>query len=66
MEFLRDALDGILQHHERYDGKGYPKGLKGEEIPLTARIVMVADAIDSMMHARPYRGALQMEKVLTE
>lgn len=64
--FLEDAVPVILYHHERFDGKGYPKGIKGEEIPLTARIVMVADAIDSMMHARPYRDSLPMEKVLSE
>jgi response regulator RpfG family c-di-GMP phosphodiesterase len=64
--FLEDAVPVILHHHERFDGRGYPKGLKGEEIPLTARIVMVADAIDAMMRARPYRGSLAMEKVLRE
>lgn len=64
--FLDYAVPVILYHHERFDGKGYPKGIKGEEIPLTARIVMIADAIDSMMRARPYRNALAMEKVLSE
>lgn len=64
--FLEDAVPVILYHHERFDGKGYPKGLKGETIPLTARIVVVADAVDSMMHARPYRDSLPMEKVISE
>ncbi|MBI4697678.1 MAG: response regulator [Nitrospirae bacterium] len=64
--FLEDAIPVILHHHETYHGRGYPIGLKGEEIPLTARIVMVADAIDAMMRARPYRGALPMEKVFSE
>ncbi len=64
--FLEHAIPVILYHHESYDGKGYPKGLKGEKIPLTARIIMVADAIDSMMRARPYRNALPKEKVLSE
>lgn len=64
--FLEDAIPVILYHHERYDGKGYPEGLKGEEIPLNARIVIVADAIDAMMHARPYRDSLLMKKVLSE
>jgi len=64
--FLEDVIPVILYHHERFDGKGYPEGIKGEEIPLTARIVMVADAIDAMMRARPYRGALPIEKVLSE
>jgi putative nucleotidyltransferase with HDIG domain len=64
--FLDDVVPVILYHHERYDGKGYPEGLKGENIPLHARIVMVADSIDSMMHARPYRGSLSMGKVFKE
>lgn len=64
--FLGDAIPVILYHHERFDGKGYPKGLKGEDIPLTARIVNVADAIDSMMHDRPYRNRLPMKRVLIE
>lgn len=64
--FLEDAIPVILYHHEWYDGSGYPKGLKGEEIPLTARIVMVADAVDSMTRARPYRDAFPMGKVLRE
>jgi len=64
--FLGDAVPVILYHHERFDGEGYPKGLKGEEIPLSARIVMVADAIDAMMHDRPYRNRLPIEKVLSE
>jgi HD-GYP domain-containing protein (c-di-GMP phosphodiesterase class II) len=64
--FLEDAVPVILYHHERYDGKGYPEGLKGEKIPLNSRIVMVADAIDAMMHARPYRKSLPMDKVLSE
>jgi putative two-component system response regulator len=64
--FLEDAIPVILYHHERYDGKGHPEGLKGEKIPLGARIVMVADAIDAMMRARPYRDSLPMKKVLSE
>jgi len=64
--FLEDVIPVILHHHERFDGNGYPEGIKGEEIPLTARIVMVADAIDAMTRARPYRDALPIEKVLSE
>ncbi len=64
--FLEDAVPVIMHHHERYDGKGYPKRLKGDGIPLTARIVMTADAIDSMLHARPYRNSLPMSRVLGE
>jgi putative nucleotidyltransferase with HDIG domain len=64
--FLEYALPIIRHHHEFFNGRGYPDGLKGEEIPLTARIVVVADAIDSMMRARPYRAALPMGKVFKE
>jgi len=64
--FLEDAIPVILYHHERFDGNGYPEGLKGEQIPLTARIVAVADAIDAMMRPRPYRNALPEGDVLKE
>lgn len=64
--FLQDAIPVIMHHHERYDGRGYPLGLKGEEIPLHARIIVVADAIDAMMHARPYRDSLPMQRVFFE
>ena len=47
--FLNDAVPAIRHHHERFDGTGYPDGLKGEEIPLGARIIHVADALDSML-----------------
>lgn len=56
----------ILQHHERMDGSGYPKGLKGDDILLEARIIAVADVIDSMMSHRPYRPALGLEAALAE
>ncbi len=64
--FLEEAIPVILNHHERYDGKGYPEGIGGDEIPLSARIVGVADAIDAMMSFRPYRDALLMSKVISE
>ena len=64
--FLEDAIPVILHHHERYDGKGYPEGLKGSRIPLTARIVVVADAVDAMMNSRPYREALTADRVMHE
>jgi len=64
--FLEDAVPVILHHHERYDGKGYPEGVSGEKIPLSARIVIVADAVDAMMSERPYRNALTMARVLSE
>lgn len=56
----------ILQHHERLDGSGYPKGLKGEEIILEARILAVADVVEAMMNHRPYRPALGIEKAMEE
>lgn len=61
--------EDVLYHHERYDGKGYPKGLKGEEIPLNSRIISIADAYDSMTSDRPYKQAMnekQAIKILQE
>jgi diguanylate cyclase (GGDEF)-like protein/putative nucleotidyltransferase with HDIG domain len=55
--FLNDAVPAIRHHHERFDGHGYPDGLVGEEIPLGARIIHVADALDSMLTTRTYRAA---------
>jgi hypothetical protein len=55
---LRDLIGGIKYHHERYDGKGYPEGLKSEDIPLMARIIAVADTYDAMTSDRPYRKGL--------
>lgn len=51
-------LPGVRSHHERYDGAGYPDGLKGEEIPLFGRIIAVADAFDAMTSDRPYRKGM--------
>lgn len=51
------VVDMVLHHHERYDGKGYPKGLKGTRIPLGARIITLADSLSAMMQDRPYRKA---------
>ena len=55
---LRDAVPIILHHHERFGGSGYPYGLRGQDIPLGARIVAIADAYDAMMHDRPYKAAV--------
>lgn len=56
----------ILVHHERWDGTGYPRGLKGEEIPLKARILTVADAYDAMISERPYRKAMSKDDAIKE
>jgi len=56
----------IRSHHERWDGNGYPDGLKGEEIPLGARILAIVDAFDAMMSERPYRKSLSLEEVKRE
>jgi len=55
---LRNLIPGIQYHHERFDGLGYPEGLKGEHIPLYARIILIADTYDAMTSTRPYRLAL--------
>lgn len=57
-------LDGVKYHHERYDGKGYPEGLSGKNIPLFGRIMAVADAFDAMTSNRPYRRGFSFEKAL--
>jgi putative nucleotidyltransferase with HDIG domain len=58
---MKNAINTARHHHERWDGRGYPDGLAGEDIPLTARIVSVADAYDAMSTARPYREAYPKE-----
>ncbi len=63
---LRDVLPGVLHHHERFDGKGYPHGLAGERIPLIARVLGIADTFDAMSSNRAYRPALPRQKVLEE
>lgn len=61
-----DLIIGARWHHERYDGKGYPDGKKGEEIPLLARIIGVADCYDAMTSTRSYRELMPQEKVRSE
>jgi cyclic di-GMP phosphodiesterase len=63
---LTPALDVVAAHHERFDGGGYPSGLRGEAIPLTARIFSMVDALDAMTHDRPYRAARRLEEALEE
>jgi len=60
------ARDVILHHHERWDGSGYPWGLRGEAIPLAARIFALADAFDAMTNDRPYRRALTLEEAIAQ
>ena len=64
--FLTGAVELIRHHHERFDGSGYPDGLRAEEIPLAARIFAVADSFDAMTSDRPYRGAMRVDRALAE
>jgi HD-GYP domain-containing protein (c-di-GMP phosphodiesterase class II) len=64
--FLNEALTGIMHHHERIDGRGYPMGFAGDEIPEFARIIAVADAFDSMTSTRSYREARRIDEAVTE
>lgn len=66
MPELNQVANFILCHHERFDGKGYPNGIKGNEIPLMARIVSIADAYDAMTSDRPYRRAMTKKAALDE
>ena len=63
---LKDAEKGALYHHERYDGKGYPEGKAGEDIPFVARMICVADSFDAMNSNRVYRKSLTKERILSE
>ena len=64
--FLRDAAEIVLAHQEFFDGTGYPRGLKGDQIPLGARIFTIADSLDAMISDRPYRRALPMSHAREE
>jgi HD-GYP domain-containing protein (c-di-GMP phosphodiesterase class II) len=66
LRFLGDAVNIVREHHERWDGRGYPAGLKGEEIFLPARIFMMADTFDAMTSDRPYREAMPIHAALEE
>ena len=65
LDGFEDILPGVLHHHERYDGGGYPHGLSGESIPLIARILGVADAYDAMTSDRPYRRGMPHQKAIS-
>jgi putative nucleotidyltransferase with HDIG domain len=64
--FLAEAAEIVLTHHERWDGSGYPRGLRGDEIPLNSRIFAVADTVDAMTSDRPYRSALSFQDARNE
>jgi len=66
VDFLKNSYKAIYHHHEKYNGKGYPDGLKEKDIPLLARIIAVADAYDAMGSDRPYRKKLSKDKILKE
>jgi HD-GYP domain-containing protein (c-di-GMP phosphodiesterase class II) len=66
LRFLSCEAKAVRHHHERYDGKGYPDGIRGEDIPLIARVVTVADAFDAMTSNRPYRSKRPIEAALAE
>ena len=66
IEQLNESLSAIRHHHERYDGTGYPSGLKGKEIPLYARIIAIADTYDAITSKRAYRGKISYEDAIAE
>jgi HD-GYP domain-containing protein (c-di-GMP phosphodiesterase class II) len=66
IRFLKGAVDVVRCHHERWDGTGYPTGLRHEEIPLAARVFAIADSFDAMTNDRPYRAALPVEEAIDE
>lgn len=63
---LTDTIPAVVSHHERYDGMGYPRGIKGEAIPLEARILTIVDAFDAMITGRPYKEPKTLEEVIDE
>ena len=63
ISYLKNALEISYCHHEKWDGSGYPRGLKGEEIPLSARLFSVVDVFDALTSDRPYRAAWPREEV---
>ena len=66
VDFLKNSYEAIYHHHEKYNGTGYPDGLKEKDIPLSARIIAVADAYDAMGSDRPYRKKLSKDEILNE
>ncbi len=66
VESMSEALPGVMHHHEKWNGQGYPHGIAGEQIPLIARVLALADTFDAMSSNRSYRGALPRHEVLAE
>jgi HD-GYP domain-containing protein (c-di-GMP phosphodiesterase class II) len=66
IDFALPVANIVLQHHERINGSGYPKGLKGDDIMLEAKIIAVADVVEAMASHRPYRPALGIDQALKE
>jgi putative nucleotidyltransferase with HDIG domain len=66
LEFLDDAAELVLSHHEKFDGTGYPRGLRGDSIPLGARIFSVVDAVDAMIYKRPYNAPVTFKEAAEE
>ncbi|WP_273701802.1 HD-GYP domain-containing protein [Tepidanaerobacter acetatoxydans] len=64
--FPEDITQAVRHHHERYDGQGYPDGLKGEKIPLSSRVIAVADAYDAMTYGRSYKAPMSQKSALME
>ncbi len=64
--YLKNAAEIIHAHHEHFDGSGYPRGLKGDDIPQGTRVFSVADALDALTVTRPYRKALGLENAIAE
>lgn len=66
LEFLDEAAELVLAHHEKFDGSGYPRGLRGKDIPLGARIFAVVDAVDAMIYQRPYNAPVTFREAAKE
>jgi len=66
IDLFKSAIPCIFSHHESYDGSGYPKGLKGEEIPLSGRLLAVVDTFDAIISDRPYRKGIHVKDALLE
>jgi len=66
VEFLKGAAEIVYSHHEKYDGTGYPRGLRGEQIPFGARVFMVVDTVDAMIYKRPYNQPVSFREAAAE